>query len=224
VGDGIADDTGAVQNAVNALYNLVLGPPEKRDGGGGVIYFPKGVYRMMSTGTGTLYFPDGNPGPNAAIRITGSNITLQGEGRGSIIQQDGNTKSFDERPWTIPFFFFFGNLIAGSEDQFPEFNTGNILIKDLTFRGSISPKLMPLGLGVGGISATGIGAFLAFEGVPRRFTRGIRIVSCEFEDGFKSNPVCPRFTDDLQFENCLHDISTLFCGPPARPNQPPVPP
>jgi hypothetical protein len=213
-GDGITDDTIYVQNAIDALVNggtdsngVPYGP------GGGVLYFPYGVYRLVPpeyAGYTNKVSPQINVELNAAIWTSGSNITLQGDGAGSIIHQDGNSNGWEERPWCIPFCFSFGTIIGASPSdpvanklgQYPEFNTGNILVKDLTFRGNVSPKLMPLDIGGVQNAVRGIGAFIAFVGSPRCFARDIRIVNCIFEDANKGTAVCPLWVDDIQFENC----------------------
>lgn len=59
VGDGVADDSTAVQNAINAANTA----------GGGLVFFPEGTYEL-----------------NDSVLTMYSNITLQGEGHSSIIQ------------------------------------------------------------------------------------------------------------------------------------------
>jgi parallel beta-helix repeat protein len=59
VGDGVADDGTAVQNAINAA----------NANGGGTVFFPEGTYELSDINL-TMY----------------SNITIQGEGHSSIIQ------------------------------------------------------------------------------------------------------------------------------------------
>lgn len=58
VGDGVADDTAAIQNAIN----------DAQSAGGGVVFFPKGSYKVSST-----------------LRVTGHNVQLEGTGKGSAI-------------------------------------------------------------------------------------------------------------------------------------------
>jgi hypothetical protein len=60
VGDGVADDTAAIQAAINAGY-------------GKAVYIPAGTYFVTST-----------------INISGSNITIYGDGYNSIINRTGN--------------------------------------------------------------------------------------------------------------------------------------
>ena len=67
VGDGVADDTAAIQAAVNSANN---------------IYFPEGTYLIV-----------GNSSYNDGIRITKSNVRLFGSGSNSIIRQ-GNASYF----------------------------------------------------------------------------------------------------------------------------------
>ncbi len=57
-GDGIADDTAAIQNAIN----------DAQSAGGGVVFFPKGSYKLSST-----------------LEITGHNVQLEGTGKGSSV-------------------------------------------------------------------------------------------------------------------------------------------
>ncbi|GGD88918.1 glycosyl hydrolase family 28-related protein [Paenibacillus nasutitermitis] len=58
VGDGVADDTTAIQNAINAAQSA----------GGGVVFFPKGTYKISST-----------------LRVTAHNVQLEGTGKGSVV-------------------------------------------------------------------------------------------------------------------------------------------
>ena len=66
-GDGVTDDTVAIQNAVDHVASK----------GGGTIYFPKGEYLISDT-----------------IEITGDNITVIGEGYGSHIRTMGDVTAF----------------------------------------------------------------------------------------------------------------------------------
>jgi hypothetical protein len=192
-GDGSADDTAAIAKAAEALQQIC----------GGVLYFPKGVYRLRAAAA--VDFPNAQNSLNAAILIRGSNITLQGDGVGSIIHQDGNPRGQDETPWTIPFCFYFGlglDRLPNSGFQRPELNTGNILIKDLTFRGNISPAQLPKASDDASVG-NGLGALLAFIGAPTAPARNIRVVNCVFEDSNRTGAICPKFVDDLTIENCV---------------------
>jgi hypothetical protein len=60
VGDGVTDDTAAIQSAINSGY-------------GKAVYIPAGTYLVTST-----------------INISGSNITIYGDGYNSIINRTGN--------------------------------------------------------------------------------------------------------------------------------------
>ena len=67
-GNGVTDDTAAIQNAVDSLG------PGAEFGGGGIVYFPKGIYRVSQA---------------IVVRSTPSapkhNITFQGDGPGSSV-------------------------------------------------------------------------------------------------------------------------------------------
>jgi hypothetical protein len=195
VGDGVIDDTSHVQAAVDALTTA----------GGGVLYFPKGVYRLRKSGD--LDYPTGlGPAENAAILIRGANVTLLGQGPESVIQQDG-PNGWDpeftpelERPWTVPFCFYFGSgLDTGNPlGLYPVFETGNVLVKDLLFRGNISPQQIPPQAN----PYAGAGALVAFAATPEAYARNIRVVNCTFEDANKGAAVSPSYIDDISFENC----------------------
>jgi hypothetical protein len=161
-----------------------------------------------------------NTNLNAAVVINGSNITLQGDGPGSIIEQGGYFEVVHKEkgtvPWTVPILFQFGIGLDTRfpSIQFPELGIGNILVKDLTFRGDISPRQMPTTSGPTGelypannsavtnLSASGTGALLGFAGTPQCYAKNIRIVNCTFEDANKSSAVFPAFVDDISYENC----------------------
>ncbi len=63
-GDGTTDDTTAIQSAIN----------DAQSAGGGVVFFPKGSYKISST-----------------LRVTGHNVQLEGTGKGSAIFLDKST-------------------------------------------------------------------------------------------------------------------------------------
>jgi hypothetical protein len=169
-----------------------------------VLYFPSGVYRVIST---RANFSGDQVADDAAVIFRGSNIIIQGEGCGSIIQIDGNPKGLEERPWTTAFYFDFGALNPSalySASQYPEFETGGILIKDMTFRGNISPVQMANMPNASGYH--GAGSPVALFGVPQRFARNIRFVNCTFEDTYKGTAISPGYVDDLTFENCTFTV------------------
>lgn len=72
VGDGIADDKSAIQLAINAAQIT----------GGNEIYFPPGTYLIDGAGT-----------PRDGLVITGSNITLRGSGKDSVIKQSNTNQN-----------------------------------------------------------------------------------------------------------------------------------
>lgn len=94
-GDAVTNDRAAIQAAINAVQNA----------GGGVVYFPTGTYII-----------DGNGDDSDGIRITGSNITLTGEGGSSVLKQSNNSK--------------FILVLNGTAQQL-----NNIEISNLTFNG-----------------------------------------------------------------------------------------
>ena len=70
LGNGTTDDAPAVQQAINALTN------------GGTLYFPAGVYKLNSTvSNGVAYYQ------NYALWLTQLNITIKGDGPGSVLLQ-----------------------------------------------------------------------------------------------------------------------------------------
>jgi hypothetical protein len=80
VGDGVTDDTTAIQNAVNAAELLVV----NRHYGGVSVFFPSGAYKISST----ITIQETNIPQNGA----GNGITLVGEGKtsSSIIANNPN--------------------------------------------------------------------------------------------------------------------------------------
>jgi hypothetical protein len=73
IGDGTTDDTLAIQNAINAVIAA----------GGGVVFFPRGVYRIVHQGSIN--------GLAWALTILGDNVTLMGEGPSSILRTTMDT-------------------------------------------------------------------------------------------------------------------------------------
>lgn len=71
VGDGVANDKAAIQAAINAAQLA----------GGGEIYFPLGTYLIDGAGT-----------PLDGLVITGSNITLRGSGKASVLKQSNTNQ------------------------------------------------------------------------------------------------------------------------------------
>ena len=75
VGDGVTDDTAAIQAALNALPNNTDGQR------GGVIYFPEGVYRLTSTLTSNrqnlcLLGPEGGQGQWLKVNSLGNAVLM----------------------------------------------------------------------------------------------------------------------------------------------------
>ena len=66
VGDGVADNRAAIQAAIDAASEYANGLPQ---GGGAVVYVPSGLFKVSGT-----------------LRITQSNVGVQGIGVGSVIQ------------------------------------------------------------------------------------------------------------------------------------------
>jgi hypothetical protein len=75
-GDDLTDDTQAIQAALDSVQNT-----------GGVVFFPKGVYRISQNFT--CYNLDGYSNPTmeyrACLVVKGNNVTLKGEGIGNTI-------------------------------------------------------------------------------------------------------------------------------------------
>lgn len=70
VGDGTTDDAPAIQQAIYSLTN------------GGTLYIPAGVYKLNATvSTGDSY------NQNCALLLTNINITIRGDGPGSVLFQ-----------------------------------------------------------------------------------------------------------------------------------------
>lgn len=72
VGDGVTDDTPAIQNAINSLTN------------GGTVYIPAGTYLLKGDNPGEK---DGT----SALNITQPGITFRGDGASSILLQTNYT-------------------------------------------------------------------------------------------------------------------------------------
>lgn len=72
VGDGVVDDTVAIQTAINAMIDT-----------GGTVYFPVGVYKITST----LYLDQGTKSVEG--------LSLVGEGNGDSSADDGSTILYD---------------------------------------------------------------------------------------------------------------------------------
>lgn len=70
VGDGVADDTAAIQAAIDFLNPYVYSSPFNYQQGGGTVFLPKGMYRI----TDTIRLPD--------------YVTLQGQGRSMWLGAD----------------------------------------------------------------------------------------------------------------------------------------
>ncbi|UOW66412.1 tail fiber protein [Aeromonas phage vB_AspA_Tola] len=74
VGDGVTDDTVAIQNGIEALHAS----------GGGTLYFPRGKYIVNQSSLNETYDNDGVPFPaNWACVIVKPKVRLLGAGRGS---------------------------------------------------------------------------------------------------------------------------------------------
>jgi hypothetical protein len=104
VGDGVADDAAAIQNAINAVV-----------ASGGVVYFPAGTYNYT---------------PNATFNITinGNGLTLKGEIGRSFVKTNFNGVVFsvDVKPRaTVNFLGSKGLNIEGLYFENQNFNTTN---------------------------------------------------------------------------------------------------
>jgi len=107
VGDGVADDTAAIQAAIDSLTTT-----------GGVIFFPKGTY-LISRRIGT--------NDRWGIKITGSNITLMGQGACSKLRRFNTNISTYALSYPIVF--------IGTPDSNVAAATENVTIRDLQFIG-----------------------------------------------------------------------------------------
>lgn len=74
VGDGVTDDTLAIQSAINSVAS------------GGLVYIPSGNY-LMNASSPTINSPK-------RINITNNNVKIMGDGRSSIITMTGVTLSY----------------------------------------------------------------------------------------------------------------------------------
>jgi hypothetical protein len=80
-GDGVTDDSVAIQNAFNSLGS-----------NGGTIYFPAGTYMLGTSHGGTCCYPDGSLIQNALI-LNRNNVIITGDGTGvSILKLMPHTK------------------------------------------------------------------------------------------------------------------------------------
>jgi hypothetical protein len=89
VGDGLADDTAAIQAAINAAQDLVQG----RFRGGAVVFIPAGTYLITST----LNISEGDTsGIAGGINGTGrNNVELAGSGFSSTVLRTPMNSAFD---------------------------------------------------------------------------------------------------------------------------------
>ena len=110
-GDGVTDDTDAIQNAINSIPTYKISSyfkPSLSNANGGVIYFPNGKYLVK----GTLKFKGG--------------LQFKGNGFNSIIIHVPNTEC---------------NLFEPDTDNFSwDIITLNVLWEDLAFEGDYSPS------------------------------------------------------------------------------------
>jgi hypothetical protein len=160
IGDGIADDTPAINAAAAYLSKY----------GGGVLYFPAGIYRVRQTrlDLNDQRVPWGTWFMNDAVEIEGSNIILEGEGSASIIQIDPQT------PWTTAIAFVF--TAPPLDNGNPVAERGNVVVRNLTFRASISSTLLQSEVGTNppiGINTGAAGAALTFVGRAELYAKNI---------------------------------------------------
>ena len=111
VGDGVADDSVALQSALD----------EARDNGGGVVFIPSGVF-LVGVGSDNGQLHDSKI--KGGLKV-GSNTTLQGEGEASAIKiAEG---SYPNASWSKMNCLINDDLIGGNS---------NIVVKDLMLDGN----------------------------------------------------------------------------------------
>jgi hypothetical protein len=76
VGDGVTDDTPAIQNAINSLTN------------GGTVYIPAGTYVLGGDNQGIL---GGSQGGACALTVTNPGVIFRGDGASTILLQTNYT-------------------------------------------------------------------------------------------------------------------------------------
>ena len=143
-GDGVIDDTAAVQNALNALAAA----------NGGVLFFPKGTYLCNGPFDGTtnsiLKIPF-NPSTNPLIVIE-----IRGENPGTWISYDSNMSSSGAiikstktgsgiAPCILAAAAYHDGLSAPLTSLF---NYVTVYIRDMTFRTYDNPSIGAIGLGM----------------------------------------------------------------------------
>jgi hypothetical protein len=105
VGDGVTDDTIAIQSA----FNYAAGADERT-----LLYFPNGNYLVSNTGSAGV--------GNYALEISGSQIAIMGEGDGTIIQVasgDSSTVITTATSENIVDFILKDIVIDGNWEQIP---------------------------------------------------------------------------------------------------------
>ncbi len=174
-GDGVSDDRGAIQAAVDYLAKV----------GGGTLFFPTGIYRCARAPT--LQPLDTSIQRNYSVRITTPGITLEGESWDAVILQDN--------PWTTPIFYEIGT--KGDTRAL-----GNVLVHRLKFKGDTSHQLVPVTRQYA-LDSGLVGALLGIWGTANLpLIKNIVVRDCLFEDGNKGLTLYLAYLDDVLVENC----------------------
>jgi hypothetical protein len=137
VGDGVTDDTAAIQAAIDYVATI----------GGGVVYLPSGTYAVGKTTAPYNPAIAGSFDRDVIIDIQSDNITLKGSGRGATVLANTITNTTSSR------FIKIGRRVDG--DNFVD----NVSVQDMTllgnYTGTVTGFNTNTGIDVSGRAGTG---------------------------------------------------------------------
>jgi hypothetical protein len=175
VGDGVTDDRAACQAAIDSLGSE-----------GGVVYFPAGTYKLVSTSS-----PDGKSNglliPYTGANDTDSRVVLRGEGRSTI-------------------------LSAASQDMYIiRLSDSNCMITDMTLTGSDAVVTTVEAAGVIGLGLVPEDKTQTSTRVNQNYNiaRNLYVISCERGLEFVNGPTVSG--DSGCWYNMCADIHILNC-------------
>jgi len=138
VGNGVADDTAAIQKAIDYVGSI----------GGGVVHIPAGTYAVGKTSAPYNPAITGSFDRDVILDVQNDNITLQGDGRGATVLTNTITNTTAARLIKI------GRRIDGS------IFVDNVAVQDMTLIGTYvsgtpSSTVTNTGIDVSGLSGVG---------------------------------------------------------------------